>query len=182
MTNPSPQPPLVFDLAARYVIRTTGGYLDGLNNPGGEARYGITKRRYPSLLVASLTEDAATQLLWADYWQRYGCHQLPPALGVALFDGVVLADLEGMHQPTSMVRLLQMSLRATASGFIDKETLRLARSAETTPAYPECVARYLAQRADFYHDMIIADGRQARHALGWFKRLFLLQQFLDREL
>lgn len=175
-------PSQVFDSVARHVIRRSGGYLDGLKNPGGETRFGIAKRRYPLLQITDLTEETATALLHSDYWQGYGCDQLPAALGVILFDAVVLADMQGIHQPKSMVRLLQMTLKASASGFVDDETLRLARSAEKYPAYPEVVASYLAHRADFYHDMIIADSGQARYALGWFKGLFALQQFIDREL
>jgi len=45
-----------------------GGYTHHQSDPGGETKYGISKRRYPGVDIKSLTIGGAKRLYYTDYW------------------------------------------------------------------------------------------------------------------
>lgn len=80
-----------FDAALDHVFRWEGGYVNDPRDPGGETKYGISKRAYPDMDIAALTTQQAAAIYRRDYWQRAGCDDLPPAQAAALFDAAVNA-------------------------------------------------------------------------------------------
>lgn len=52
------------------IFGTEGGYVNDPHDPGGETRYGISKRSYPHVNIAALTIDRAADIYRADYWDR----------------------------------------------------------------------------------------------------------------
>jgi lysozyme family protein len=50
-----------------------GGYSFDLGDPGGETKYGISKRTYPHLDIKNLTLDDAKWLYSKDYWNLCNC-------------------------------------------------------------------------------------------------------------
>ncbi len=83
-----------FDAALEFVLKWEGGYVNDPDDPGGETRYGISKRAYPHLDIANLNRSAARAIYLRDYWQVSGCDDLPAAAAVAVFDFAVNAGPE----------------------------------------------------------------------------------------
>ena len=75
-----------FDKALRFVLKFEGGYVNDPRDPGGETNFGISKRAYPDLDIASLTRQAAGQIYFKDYWQASGADKLAWPLNVIHFD------------------------------------------------------------------------------------------------
>lgn len=48
--------------------RPNGGYTNDPLDPGGETKYGISKRSYPELDIKALTEPQAREICERDYW------------------------------------------------------------------------------------------------------------------
>lgn len=48
-----------------------GGYVNDPNDPGGETKYGISKRSYPHVDIKNLTEDDARKIFVEDYFNPY---------------------------------------------------------------------------------------------------------------
>lgn len=63
------------------------GYVNNPNDPGGETKYGISKRAYPSLNIRDLTLSDAISLYRKDYW--YTAKNLSWPLNVCVFDCAV---------------------------------------------------------------------------------------------
>ena len=59
-----------FDRAFRFLIGEEGGYSADPHDPGGETKFGISKRAYPQLDIKSLTLDQAKAIYRRDYWDR----------------------------------------------------------------------------------------------------------------
>ena len=78
-----------FDTAIAFVLKYEGGYVHDPDDPGGETKYGISKRQYPDLDIAGLTEDQAKDIYRLDYWTRNLCNQLPGPVAMAVFDTAV---------------------------------------------------------------------------------------------
>lgn len=57
-----------FEPAFDFMLPHEGGYVKNPNDPGGETRYGISKRSYPKVDIASLTVDDAKEIYRRDFW------------------------------------------------------------------------------------------------------------------
>lgn len=60
-----------FEYAVSIVIKHEGGYVDNPNDPGGETKYGITKRDHPGIDIKSLTKLDAAKIYHREYWLAY---------------------------------------------------------------------------------------------------------------
>ncbi len=78
-----------FDQAIKFVLRWEGGYSNDPRDPGGETKFGISKRAHPSLNIANLTEDEAKVIYKVDYWNKAGCSQIAYPLDIVVFDTAV---------------------------------------------------------------------------------------------
>lgn len=168
--------PELFLKAVNHVLKIEGGYVDDPSDAGGETNYGISKRQYPHLNIRALTLDGAIAIYYSDYWQAYGCGQLPPVIGCFLFDSVV------NHRPKTAIKFIQSAYRVSVDGVIGDETLgAIRRFANNEDYVNNKLTLSLAYRADFYHDLAVEKPSQERFIMGWMRRLFLLQEFINTE-
>ena len=61
-----------FDRVMAYILAEEGGYVNNPADPGGETKYGISKRAYPTANIASLTVEDAKRIYRRDYWDVLG--------------------------------------------------------------------------------------------------------------
>lgn len=168
--------PELFLKAVNHVLKIEGGYVDDPSDAGGETNYGISKRQYPHINIRALTVDGAIALYYRDYWQAYGCGELPPVIGCFLFDSVV------NHRPKTAIKFLQNAYRVSVDGIFGPETLGAIKRFSNNPDYVDNkLTLSLAYRADFYHDLAVENPSQERFIMGWMRRLFVLQQFINTE-
>lgn len=79
-----------FQSAFDMVIGAEGGYVNDPQDPGGETKFGISKRAYPTLDIASLTLEQAKDIYLRDYWGPAGCAaQMNDAMALLIFDCAV---------------------------------------------------------------------------------------------
>ena len=93
-----------FDQAFKHIIGVEGQYSNDSRDPGGETKYGISKRSYPGLDIASLTLDEAKRIYKKDYWDAGKCVQIPSEIRLLYFDSLVNC---GIH---ATGRLLQKAI------------------------------------------------------------------------
>ena len=77
-----------FDLT---VIRFEGGaaYTNDPDDPGGETKYGISKRANPDVDILNLTKAAAKEIYRHRYWNPIGGDEMPYPWDVIVFDTAV---------------------------------------------------------------------------------------------
>jgi len=63
------------------------GYVNDPNDPGGETKYGISKRAYPTLDIKELSLSDALSLYYRDYWILAKSLKFP--LNLCVFDCAV---------------------------------------------------------------------------------------------
>lgn len=132
----------VFDSVFAETLAIEGGYVDNPKDPGGETCWGITKR----VAVAngytgdmkSLPQATASAIAKKVYWDPYQCDQLPPAIGLQVFD---IAYNGGYA-----AKWLQQALGVTPDGVIGAATIAAARGADVW----KVVAIMNARRLDYY--------------------------------
>jgi lysozyme family protein len=64
---------MTFDEAFDVLIGHEGGYVNHPGDPGGETKFGISKRAYPALDIKALTLGQAKAIYRRDYWIPAGC-------------------------------------------------------------------------------------------------------------
>ena len=78
-----------FDRAVVFVLRHEGVYVNDPRDPGGETKYGISKRAYPMLNIKDLSVEDAKLIYEKDYWLKAGCNKLQWPLNLVHFDTAV---------------------------------------------------------------------------------------------
>lgn len=148
-----------FDTAFSLLISPTyeGGYSNDPKDPGGETKYGISKRSYPHLDIKNLTREQVKPIYRADFWGPAGCDAVPPALKYPLFDFAVNSH------PKQAVRVLQRRLGVFADGIIGPITLQeIALWPESTLALA-----FTLDRLQFMTDL----PNWPDHGKGWARRI-----------
>jgi lysozyme family protein len=79
----------LFDRLIPRVFPSEGGYLSAAEaarqgDPGGETKFGISKRAHPDVDIAALTQDQAIAIYRREYWASIHGPELPPAIGYAM--------------------------------------------------------------------------------------------------
>ena len=78
-----------FDKAFERVIGHEGGYVNDPRDPGGETKFGISKRAYPYADIKNLTLNDAKAIYRKDYWNRCHIDDLPDSVRFDMFDTAV---------------------------------------------------------------------------------------------
>lgn len=78
-----------FKKALEFVLKWEGGYVNDPDDPGGETKWGISKRAHPDLEISLLTPNVAASIYADEYWDALGCDSIEFPYNVAVFDSAV---------------------------------------------------------------------------------------------
>ena len=106
-----------FNRCIEFILDREGRYLE--NNPndlGGLTKWGISKKAYPHLDIANLTETEIKEIYYKNYWLPMDCDTYDNKLALAIFDcavnqGVGTAKSIKAENPNSVERFLLKRLR-----------------------------------------------------------------------
>ena len=117
---------MAFEDAVRFTLRPDieGGYVNDPRDPGGETKFGISKRAYPDLDIANLQLKDAEMIYRTDYWDPIHGDELPLEVGIAVFDTAVNMGIR------AAIVCLQLALRVVADGKIGANTLAAIKKAD----------------------------------------------------
>jgi lysozyme family protein len=146
-----------FDEAFEKLIGHEGGYVDNRLDPGGETKFGISKRSYPGEDIPNLTLERAKEIYARDYWGPAGCDAVPDAAKLQLFDMAVNSG------PKTAVQTLQRAIGATPDGVLGPLTLQALQS--MPPA--RFVARFNGARLAYMAEL----PTWPAFSRGWARRI-----------
>lgn len=89
-----------FPAAFAIVVGIEAGYVNDPRDPGGETKYGISKRSYPNENIANLSLERAQEILKQDFWDKINCDGMSWELALISFDCAV-------NQGVGMARTIQ---------------------------------------------------------------------------
>jgi lysozyme family protein len=78
-----------FDKVMSFILEIEGGYVNDSDDPGGETKYGISKRSHSNVDIGNLTEDAARKIYKEEYWDKIKGDDLPSPMDMAVMDTAV---------------------------------------------------------------------------------------------
>lgn len=149
-----------FDTVFELILKHEGGYVNDPNDPGGETKYGISKRSFPTLDIKNLTKQEAKEIYYK-MWKKYKLDLLPYPLSAILFDiGINIG-------PRRAIRILQLSLndfnlKTTPDGIIGPKTSSLCQKAPQTAL----AATFLMKVIGYYISL-----NKPRYLKGWYNRV-----------
>lgn len=111
-----------FNAAFDRLIGHEGGYTAGVGDPGGETKFGISRRAYPGEDIPALTLDRARALYLRDYWGPAGCGAVPDGIKFDLFDMAVNSGVQ------RAVKTLQRAVGEVEDGALGARTLMAVQS------------------------------------------------------
>jgi lysozyme family protein len=151
-----------------YMLKHEGGYVNDKADPGGETRYGISKRSYPHLNIKDLTLDQAREIYHRDFWSKAKCEDISDEnLALKFFDLVVNI---GINQA---VKLIQRALRAAGTqviedGIIGSVTLAAINKSDPT----DLLAALKSEAAGYYRLIASINPSQQKFIEGWLRRAY----------
>lgn len=141
------------------ILEHEGGYVNNPNDPGGETKYGISKKSYPNLDIKSLTSEQAKQIYYNDFWVPLKLDNIESErLRLHLFDFAVNAG------KSKAIKTLQDVLGRLETGKMENDTIRAANL--STKNVPKL---YAEERIAYYKRLAKARGDQ--FLKGWLKRV-----------
>jgi len=107
-----------FNIAIKKTLVNEGGYVNDPNDAGGETKYGISKRAYPSVDIKNLTTDEAKAIYKRDYWDKIKGDEIQSQkIAFELFDTAVNMGVR------TASKLAQIILSVYPDGIIGSKTL-----------------------------------------------------------
>lgn len=157
-----------FEKAFAYVIENEGGYVFDKNDLGGETKFGITKKNYPSLNIRDLTLEDAKKIYYRDFWQKGRFEEIDDEkVATQLFDLSVNLGIR------SAVIVLQRALRSVGKnvqedGLMGSETLLATSNSD-----PRCLlAAIKSEAAGYYRQIAAKNPSQQKFLKGWLNRVY----------
>jgi lysozyme family protein len=83
-----------FTTAINRTLGVEGGYVNDPNDPGGETKFGISKRAYPDVDIKNLTREQAVAIYKRDFWDRAHIDAMPALLQYQALDFAVNSGIE----------------------------------------------------------------------------------------
>jgi lysozyme family protein len=161
--------PSNFDKAVEVIFLYEGGYINHPNDPGGETKYGISKRAYPNEDIKNLTKERAKEIYKENYWDKIKGDEIRPYLiALQTFD---IAVNSGVYRAS---KLLQLSLNKIGAhlvvdGIIGKNTLKVI-NALSFDEIIELNNTMVEMRIAFYDGLIKENPKLAVFRKGWIRR------------
>lgn len=157
-----------FDKAITAVLNEEGGYVNDPDDPGGETKYGISKRYHPDVDIANLTIDKAKEIYRDEYWNPFGLDQIEsPKLSER-----VLSCLVNIGAYNAFV-CLQNALRAagmyvSVDGKFGPETENAVRRADNL----SLLAAFKSEWAGWYRTQVARFPEKKKYLQGWLSRAY----------
>ena len=153
-----------FEPAVMKTIAREGGarYTETAGDAGGATKYGISKRAYPQLDIANITEPQAKDIYRADYWNAVrGDEIASQAVAENLFDTAVNMGV------SRAVKLAQLALGLKpVDGQLAAETFAAINAADPD----RFLADYTLAKVARYVSLCNNNRAQGKFLLGWLNR------------
>jgi lysozyme family protein len=139
------------------VLANEGGYTFDSSDPGGETKFGISKRSYPHLNIKSLTVIDATAIYLRDFWLFGGIED--QAVATKLFDSYV-------NMKHTAITLIQKLIGVEADGVYGPKTEEKINQED-----PNILLKsYKMSLIHHYQALVKQNPMLGKFLVGWLRR------------
>ncbi len=146
-----------FDHFIERVLSHEGGYVNHPNDPGGETKWGISKRSYPKVNIKDLTREEAIEIYRRDFWDDIDGGKLADEVAFQVLDAAI------NHGAGNAIRWLQRAVNVADDGVLGS----ISHAAINRIPPTDIVLRFNAERLDFYTKL----STWPSFGKGWVRRI-----------
>ncbi len=171
---------VIFDKAFDFTIGKevggdllNGGYTNDPEDPGGETKWGVSKKAFPHEDIKNLTKDRAKQIAYLNYWIPSSCDKLT-SLNLSL---TAIATFDAAYNcgAATAKKFIQRYLGITDDGIIGMNTIsKLLMQTDL-----KIVDGILEERKKHYASLIEENLKLNKFKNGWNNRVESLKKFLN---
>lgn len=143
--------------AINRVLSHEGGYTTGEGDPGGETKWGISKRSYPNVSIKELTRSQAIAIYYRDFWQKAGCESFSDGVGYQLLDSAINSGI------SQSIRFLQRAVGVADDGILGP----ISKDAIASMNEAKMIMLFNAERLEFMTKL----KNWPNHGKGWARRI-----------
>ena len=152
-----------FNRQVEIIFRHEGGYVNDPNDPGGETKFGISKRSYPGLDIKNLSKEKAKEIYWNDFYQKMKIgHIADEDISLQMFDF-------GVNAGGNAVKTMQNILNLKPDGVIGNDTLNAVNS---YPDQAKLHNLFVDARVQYYKTLVEKRPASTKYLDGWLNRVF----------
>lgn len=129
-----------FRKSLQFTLKWEGGYSYDASDPGGETKWGISKRYHPDVDIKNLTAEQAADIYAKEYWDACGCDDIPFPMCTVVFDTAV--------QPGIGHALDWLRASPDVDSFLFKRKMWYIQQVKQNPAKQKYLAGWLNRTAD----------------------------------
>ena len=144
------------------VIEKEGGYVNDPKDPGGETKYGISKRAFPRVDIKSLTKEDAKKIYKDNYWIPSKAESIPENLRHIYFDMCVNFGMRGAGRVLQRACNGKNKNKIEVDGRVGKKTIAACKNLE-----PDRLRSYRVLK--FGH-IVYKNVSMEKFWYGWYKR------------
>ncbi|MDR1364990.1 MAG: hypothetical protein LBJ42_00180 [Holosporales bacterium] len=160
-----------FDYAISKTLANEGGYVNDPDDPGGETKYGISKRSYPNLNIKNLTVNQAKLIYYKDYWLKAGLYRVHnEEVAAKLFDILVNFGDEQAREITQRAILSAYKNAHLARPGSDWSSM--VQLINNIRDYNAFLASLRSEQASVYRLIAYKKGNMKKFLTGWLNRAY----------
>jgi len=153
-----------FTDSLEVVLKHEGGYAFNPADPGGETKYGISKKQYPDVNIHGLTVADAGVIYKRDYWDAN-------KLGELTNQRIANAVMDAIVNHGQGVRIVQTALNMAGKTVkVDNAMGSKTRQALNSVNEKLFLTHYVMARKEYYDSLITKNPELATFKRGWYKR------------
>lgn len=144
------------------LMKYEGGYVNDPDDPGGETRYGISKRSYPDEDICNLTQTRAMEIYYLDYYMKLRIPEMKDdRVAWQIFDFGVNAGI------SRAARMVQRIVGSYPDGVIGEKTLEKINN--YSGEYPLHI-EFKSERMKYYMMLTEKRTKNMKYLKGWIFR------------
>ena len=155
-----------FERLIGFVLEHEGGYVNDPTDPGGETKYGISKRSYPRLDIKNLTIEDAKGIYYQDWWLPLKCPQIHDDKVAQKYLDTCVNTGKGTGTKILQRALQMIGYRITVDGAIGPKTLAAVNAAD-----PQALLVAMRQQQKAHYEQLIQKNpKLEKFRRGWMAR------------
>lgn len=155
-----------FERLIGFVLAHEGGYVNDPDDPGGETKYGVSKKSYPHVDIASLTIEQAKDIYYEDWWLPLKCPQIHDDKVAQKYLDTCVNTGKGTGTKILQRALQMIGYRITVDGAIGPKTLAAVNAAD-----PQALLVAMRQQQKAHYEQLIQKNpKLEKFRRGWMRR------------
>ena len=160
-----------FREAVEVVLKNEGGYVSDPNDPGGETKFGISKRSFPDLDIKNLTREEAIDIYLNNWWSRYNYAWINSIeISKKILDMSVNMGPKQAHKIVQRALNTILDCKLKVDGILGNKTFAAIDLVKDPEQLHRAMSHY---QAKFYENLWTRVKKLTRFKRGWLRRAFL---------